>query len=122
MNSLFVAAAEPATVLHAQSLTQWLHLQLNSITGVLQGFGLVLGLVILFVQLVKGKFGISSIVVGGLTAALIVWLVFNIGRDDKPSELIDDQFNNNAAPAVMDHYTNADHTSAAHNVVLDHHA
>ncbi len=100
MNDLLVVAADAGQTIHAQSITQWINVQTTSLKGALQGLGIIMGLIVIIVGAIRGKFGIGRIIIAGLTGALIVWMVYNIEQGSKPNELIKDQVDTtNAAPA-----------------------
>lgn len=101
MSYLMASAAEAGQTLQAEALVPWIRGQVVSLKDVVIIFGGLLAAIIMVVAAFKAKGGLAGIVMGGITAFILGWLLNNLGTQDKPAELIDDQVEN-GAPALID--------------------
>lgn len=102
MSYLMASATEAGRTIQAEALVPWIRGQVLSIQDVVVIFGGLLAAIILVIAAFKAKGGLAGIVMGGITAFVLVWLMNNMGVQDKPAELIDDQMeNNNGAPSLV---------------------
>lgn len=107
MTQALIAAA-PKTVgasISAISFTDWADSQITDFKSMLKTLCYLIAIIIFLVATFAGKFGIAKMVIGALTAGLFVYIAMNLDKGDKPSELIDDQVDQNAAPALVTPYT-----------------
>lgn len=101
MSYLLASVAESGRTIQAEALIPWIRGQVQGIEDVVIIFGGLLAAIILVIAAFKAKGGLAGIVMGGITAFVLVWLMNNMGTQDKPAELIDDQVENNGAPALV---------------------
>lgn len=103
MSYLMASAAEAGQTIQAEALIPWLRGQVLSIKDIVIVFGGLLCAIILVMAAFKAKGGLAGIVMGGITAFILGWLITNLGAQDKPAELIDDQIENGGAPSLVHH-------------------
>lgn len=101
MSQLMASAAEAGQTIQAEALVPWLRGQVLSIQDVVIVFGGLLAAVILIIAAVKARGGLAGIVMGGITAVILIWLMNNLNLGGKPAELIDDQMENDGAPSLI---------------------
>lgn len=103
MSYLLASAAEAGQTIQAEALIPWLRGQVLSIKDIVIIFGGLLCAIILVMAAFRARGGLAGIVMGGITAFILGWLINNLGTQDKPAELIDDQIENNGTPALVHH-------------------
>ncbi|MGH3357430.1 MAG: hypothetical protein ACRDO7_01415 [Nocardioidaceae bacterium] len=108
MSYLLASAAEAGRTIQAEALVPWIRGQVQGVEDVVIIFGGLLAAIILVIAAFKAKGGLAGIVMGGITAFVLVWLMNNMGTQDKPAELIDDQIENNGAPALVGGHAGTD--------------
>lgn len=100
MSVLLAVTEQAPTVVQAVGLFDWASSQLNELRGVIQlGMWALAAGIFLYVA-AKSKGSLAGIVVGAVTAIVIVYVSTIINPHSKPAELIDDQIDK-AAPTLV---------------------
>lgn len=91
MSYLTLASAEASRVVQAEGVVEWAERQLTDFNDVIISAVMLIALIVVLIGTIKSKFALGGIIMSGITAALLIWIIQNMGKEGKPADLIDEQ-------------------------------